>query len=194
MFHKKKYFAIIDGERRGPFKLSRLAEAGVRPATYVWCKGMPDWEKAEDVPDVCRMFRNRIFDLMHPKSVDALAQPSPEEITPTQSGNSGAAPYPTRFDRYMEDGMHIPTIEELDEKENISIPPESTMLWAILVTIFFFPFTGIAAIVYSHLSRKAWKEGKQKAAHEYCRAAKMWTGVSFFLGVILYAFFWRQFG
>lgn len=44
-----RYFAMIDGERRGPFELSQLADAGVRPGTYVWCKGMDDWEKAEDV-------------------------------------------------------------------------------------------------------------------------------------------------
>ncbi len=42
-----RYFAMIDGERRGPFGLDELADAGVRPDTYVWCKGMSDWEKAE---------------------------------------------------------------------------------------------------------------------------------------------------
>ncbi|MDE6143194.1 MAG: DUF4339 domain-containing protein, partial [Muribaculaceae bacterium] len=34
-----KYFAIIDGEQKGPFELEELADAGVRPSTYVWCKG-----------------------------------------------------------------------------------------------------------------------------------------------------------
>ena len=62
-----KYFAIIEGEKQGPFELEQLAEAGVRPSTYVWCKGMADWEKAENVADICRMYRGRLYDLLHPK-------------------------------------------------------------------------------------------------------------------------------
>lgn len=61
-----RYFAMIDGERRGPFELDALADVGVRPDTYVWCKGMADWEKAEDVAEICRWYRQRIFGLMHP--------------------------------------------------------------------------------------------------------------------------------
>ena len=33
---RMKYYAMIDGERRGPYELDRLAEAGVRPETYVY--------------------------------------------------------------------------------------------------------------------------------------------------------------
>lgn len=194
MFSKKKYFAIIDGERRGPFKLSRLAEAGVRPSTYVWCKGMKDWEKADDVPDVCRMFRNRIFDLMHPASVDA--QNGFIAGMPAQGANPEGEPgaTPTRFDRYLEDGQHIPTVDEIEENKDVSSRPEHMMVWAILATIFFFPFAGMAGIYFAYKSNKSWKEGDKVMAHDYCRSAKMWTGISFFLGVILYAFFWRQFG
>ncbi len=50
------YFAMIDGERRGPFRLDQLRDAGVGPDTYVWSKGMADWEQAADVADICRYF------------------------------------------------------------------------------------------------------------------------------------------
>lgn len=55
-----KIFAMIDGRQRGPMELDDLVEAGVRPHTYVWCKGMADWQMACDVPDICRYFRLRL--------------------------------------------------------------------------------------------------------------------------------------
>lgn len=55
-----KYFAMIDDRQIGPFELEESVKEGVRPDTYVWCKGMPDWMPAKDVPDICRYFRQRL--------------------------------------------------------------------------------------------------------------------------------------
>lgn len=51
---------MIDGHQYGPMEIEDLAREGVRPDTYVWCKQMEDWERAEDVPDICRYFRQRL--------------------------------------------------------------------------------------------------------------------------------------
>lgn len=186
-----KYFAMIDGERRGPFELNQLAEAGVRPSTYVWCKDMDKWEKAEDVADVCRMFRNRIYDLMHPSSVDAEKQVS----LPANSGTGNPETRGfTRYDRVLQqhNADPFPSIEEIEERENKLPPPPYLLLTAILVTILFFPPTGIAAIVYAVKARKTWKEKPASAeAGHYTRSAKMWIGITFFLGLIFYAFISR---
>lgn len=55
-----KYFAMIDGRQYGPMELDEMVREGVRPDTYVWCKGMDDWTYASDVPDICRYFRQRL--------------------------------------------------------------------------------------------------------------------------------------
>lgn len=55
-----KIFAMIGGKQVGPMMLDDIVDAGVRPDTYVWCKGMPDWQKASEVPDICRYFRLRL--------------------------------------------------------------------------------------------------------------------------------------
>lgn len=55
-----KIFAMIDGKQVGPLMLDDIVEAGVRPDTYVWCKGMADWQPASEVPDICRYFRLRL--------------------------------------------------------------------------------------------------------------------------------------
>ncbi|MDE6479321.1 MAG: DUF4339 domain-containing protein [Muribaculaceae bacterium] len=55
-----KYFAMIGGRQYGPMSLDDMPKEGVRPDTYVWCKGMDDWMQASDVPDICRYFRQRL--------------------------------------------------------------------------------------------------------------------------------------
>lgn len=66
-----KYFAMIDGRQVGPFELDDVVREGIRPDTYVWCKGMADWEQAQDVPDICRYFRQRLSG-----SLPSLRKPS----------------------------------------------------------------------------------------------------------------------
>ncbi|MDE6094576.1 MAG: CD225/dispanin family protein [Muribaculaceae bacterium] len=190
-----KYYAMIDGESRGPYELESLADAGVRPSTYIWCKGMTDWEKAEDVAEVCRMFRNRLYDLMHPGSNDA-GQPFSIKDSPTQQTEEAPNAGFTRFDRHLKDSdtPELPSIEEIEDREDKTPPPSLLIPLAIIVTIFCFPPTGIAAVYYSVKAKNEWK--KDPASHTagtYCRAAKMWTGISFFLGMILYAFIIRFF-
>ncbi len=82
------YFAMIDGERRGPFTLDALHEAGVTPDTYVWSKGMSDWEQAADVADICRYYRQRIFDKLHPVPIVA-EQPAVPEAEETREAGDG---------------------------------------------------------------------------------------------------------
>ncbi|MDE6290614.1 MAG: DUF4339 domain-containing protein [Muribaculaceae bacterium] len=55
-----RYFAMIDGRQYGPMELDDMVREGVRPETYVWCKGMTDWIQASEVPDICRYFRQRL--------------------------------------------------------------------------------------------------------------------------------------
>lgn len=182
-----KYFVRIDGEQRGPFPLEQLAEKGVRPSTYVWCAGMDDWEKAEDVPDICRMFRNRLHDLMHPKSVEAEHRhyPSGEELMEE-------TPSPSRFDPMLGNGEKLPSLEEIEARENHDLPPTPMLIPAILVAILFCPIVGAIAVYYAIKSRNAWKNGDKDKAHDYNRSAKMWTGITFFIGLILAAFMIRK--
>ena len=210
-----KYFAIIEGEKQGPFELEQLAEAGVRPSTYVWCKGMADWEKAENVADICRMYRGRLYDLLHPKvevrsGTEAVVQSADQEDQRT----------PSRFDRMLQD-TRLPSLEEIDARQDISRQPQNMLIPAILVTLLFFPPLGIFAIYFAVASRRCWKRSLEvssssqddsphseslknessddvsaqdwrRLAHEYCRAAKMWTGITFFIGLILYGFLFSR--
>ena len=179
-----RYYAMIDGVQKGPYSLEELPAAGVRPSTYIWCKGLSDWQKAEDNADVCRLFRNHLYDLMHPQD------PTPSDLDVYKvKPDSSPQPGRTRFDQYLQEtGETLPTIEEIESRRDISRPPVSMVMYAWLVTLFFcFPL-GIVALVYAYKSKNAWRSGQNAMAHEFNRSAKMWTGISFFVGLIGYAF------
>ena len=195
-----KYYAMIDGEQKGPFSLEELPGAGVRPSTYIWTKGMDDWQKAEDNADVCRLFRNHLYDIMHPgygevQSFGGIGQSEDKvqndldrwKVKPDEP----KGPYPTRFDKYLQENGEdpLPTLEEIESQKDVSTPPVSMIGYAWLVTVFCFFPTGIVALIYAYESKKAWKNGDDKNAHELNRKAKMWTGVTFFIGIIGYGLF-----
>lgn len=185
-----RYFAMIDGERRGPFTLEELADAGVRPDTYVWCKGMDDWQEARYDADICRMFRQRIFAINHPEPPKADAPARVEETAP-------------EIPEQIVTPHQLPNVEPVTDT---SVQPTSMLLASFLLTFFCFPFTGMLAIYYSVKARKSWevaqrsqskgegvlytereREQLRVEAHDYARRARMWCGITFFLGIIFYA-------
>lgn len=190
-----KYYAMIDGEQKGPFSLEELPAAGVRPSTYIWCKGMQDWQKAEENADVCRLFRNHLYDIMHP----GVPSDIPKTATDTQDSNNPwkvqpdkpAGPYPSKFDGLLQKAGEdpLPTLDEIDSQQDKSVPPASMIGYAWLATIFCFFPTGIVGLVYAYKSKKEWLKGDNALSHEYSRRAKMWTGITFFIGIIMYGLF-----
>lgn len=191
-----KYYAMIDGEQKGPFTLEELPAAGVRPGTYIWCKGMPEWQKAEENADVCRLFRNHLYDLMHPGDQTAPEVPQPVDKEDPNNPwkvkpDTPKDPHASRFDAFLNQAGEepLPTLDEIDARQDKTLPPVSMIGYAWLVTIFCFFPTGIVALVNAYKTRKAWKAGDNALSYEYNRKAKMWTGITFFIGVILYGLF-----
>ncbi len=182
-----KYYAIIDGEQSGPYTLEELVDKGIGPDTYVWSKGMSDWERADEVADICRHYRQRLSRLQHPAPLLPSIQTDP----------SGPEPVPVSLPDPAEHDPDMP-------------PPHGMLLAAILATLFCFPFTGIIAIYYSVRARNAWQESQrarsdvsaplyndrerenlQSRMTDAVRYSKMWTGISVFLGFLLYATMFR---
>lgn len=175
---------MLDGEQRGPFTLAELAAAGVRPETYVWCKGMPEWKEAAEVADICRYFRQHLSDLMHPASTPET--PPAEETTDTEGANRG----PIMLRRF---GVELPDNADAspapaEEKHDYTHPPHAPIVEAVLAALLCCPPVGIIAIVQAVRCSRLWKAGHAKEAYDASRAAKMWTGITFFLGFLVYAF------
>ena len=163
---------------------------------------MSDWEKAEDVADICRFYRQRIFNLMHPS-----ASPTVTESV-KQDDDSQEDPYlnfPLSFRRFARQAGADPNIKE--EEPDTSRRPTSLIPLSVTLLLLCCPITGFIALYYAIKSRQAWNEAHRstqdhnkelysdserqafsRKAHEYARLARMWCGITFFLGFFLAAF------
>lgn len=175
-----KYFAMLDGEQKGPFTLEQLADAGVTPDTYIWCKGMPDWVQAREDGEVCRYFRRRLFDKMHPAQQITNA---PDVIQ--HSNDENFDDVPLRYRGVVQNAGEMPQFQE-PQHEHV-VPPRSRMVEAVLVTILCCPLTGIVAIYFAHKINELWLKGQKNESYEMARRAKMWIGITLFVGVMLNA-------
>lgn len=195
-----KFFVIIEGEQKGPYTLEQLPDAGVTPDTYVWRKGLPSWHKAADDADICQFYRNRLTSIGSKSETSAEPDQDPEEA----ALNEFLDQIPPMFRETIRRSGIKPG-KMLMEPET-SVAPPNTLVYAIIMTLVCFPPTGFVAIYQSIISGRLWqehlrleKEGKHKeesrqiaiAAHEASRNARMWLGITFFLGIIAYAFTFR---
>lgn len=204
-----KYYAIINEEQKGPFELTELPDAGVTPETYVWCKGMSDWQPAGEVADICRFYRNRLFDIMHPDKNDPSLEVIDQHIKEAEFEEK-LDQVPVKF-RYIVRKTGVEPGEPLEEPDTFdSQPPAMLLAVSIALTILCCPLA-IVAIYFSIQATKAWKESQRSNAkgsgklytddertyyrrlsYDYARSAKMWIGISFFIGLILYAFLFHK--
>lgn len=189
-----KYFAMIDGERRGPYTLEELGTAGVLPDTYVWCKGMDNWQKAEEVADICRYYRQRLYNISHTPTLPAVQQPLTQPTAQPEVADGVGPRTPREINRL---GMAYDEMPE-EHVDWLHTKPSDMLTPAVIATIFFFFPTGLAAFFSARKSRALWEESQitedhaqaeqlARSAHDSSRYAKMLTGISFFLGMMVYA-------
>lgn len=192
---------MVDGRRLGPLELYELPEAGVGPDTYIWHKGLDDWERAGDDGDICRMMRRRLAGMPygHPRE-QAAAKAA--ESSESAEGVDNRENYPLRMQRHLP-----PDVDPLPPpgtfNPDTSRRPTPMVLMALLSTLLCFPPTGLVALWFAWKSRHSWDdawraeqgfkkeadaESLRSQAHEYARMAKMWAGITLSLGLIFWAF------
>ena len=203
------YYAMLGDRQVGPITLEELADLGIRPDTYIWCKGMPDWERADENGDVCRFFRRRLAELRHrsPKASLPAATDNPSGNAPEQTDTYDAVPPKFRY-YFQKSGAPAPEKADHDPADHDpSVPPPSGLLFfATVVTVLCFFPTGIMAIYCAFNARKAWEESNRSVSKssnhlysdrerehlratmaDYVRKSKMWIGITLCAGLILYA-------
>lgn len=193
-----KYFARIDRQQVGPLSLTELVKAGVRPSTYVWAKGMADWTRAEDVPEICRAMRRALAGY-DPETGDLIPRyPESGESIKRRPGEEEDADL-SRMIAERRIGLH--GIPEQPDRRDYSIPPQGvSVVMAVIVTIMCFPVTGIVAIWFAMKSKADWRQSRQQGlspqeaedwrrkAHDDARIYRMMIGITFSIGLIVAGF------
>jgi hypothetical protein len=69
------YYIGNQGVQEGPFELNDLPEHGLRAESLVWTEGMPDWKRADAVPEVAAL-------LAPAAPMQPVVEPAPVSVPP----------------------------------------------------------------------------------------------------------------
>ncbi len=174
---------MLNGEQKGPYTLEELPDAGVYPDTYVWCKDMKDWQKAEEVAEICRLFRQRLIGVPGERQLTPEEEARRQQEADLKARQENLEQLPMRYRQQVEESGtdFTPPVEQ---QPDYSRPPKFYFFESILAAIFCFLFTGIIAVYFSWRAKKAWQNGAKEESYDYAGYARMWLGITFFMGVI----------
>lgn len=111
-----KFYIVVNREKRGPFSIDELKTMNITPKTKVWCKGMTNWDDAENVYS--------LKDII----VDVPPTPYVEESKPQM----GAVP-PVYQNEPTEQYHNNPPQESVHNKGNIVQKVIATIVFIIIV-------------------------------------------------------------
>jgi hypothetical protein len=72
-----KYFLVVDGEKRGPFPLDDLIDAGMRFETPVWWEGLESWPLAGKIPKLNALLKAEQRRRIAVRRAERLPEPEP---------------------------------------------------------------------------------------------------------------------
>lgn len=190
-----KFFARINEEQVGPLSLTQLVEAGVRPSDYIWHKGMADWERAEDVPEVCRAMRRYLAGFNPETGEPRFNTATPDYNGPIKDDPDNPSTGSDAPRMWIRNIPAQPDMTDYNRK-----PQGVSVIAAICVTLLCFPLTGLAAIWFAMQCSAHWKlscrddasprevDALRRKAHNDARIYKMMLGITICIGIMMFGF------
>ena len=79
-----QFFFVKDNKPVGPFTLDELLEKDISSKTFIWTKGMTNWEKIESIPVILEKLNNN--------QPPVYIEPKSEDLNNSRKGKG--APHP----------------------------------------------------------------------------------------------------
>ena len=175
--------------------LTELLKAGVRPTTYVWCKGMPDWQPAAEVPDICRAMRRALAGLDPETGAERNAESADDSDAPVKLAPGQQPSNRQEMAEYLRQAFI--DAEQAARPDYSHQPQGVSIVMAIVLTICCFPITGIITIFFAWKCRSDWdkslaegitpaeRDAFRRKAHDDARLYRMMAGITFSMGIIM---------
>lgn len=179
------YYYLDENQlQHGPIAKENLVSYGVKAENYVWKAGMPEWQKAKDVPELQQYFN------IPPASPSQ--QQGYANAGAAMGSVAGVAGYGAANSRayeqtaYAQPQPSYPRQQGMYGQQHRQAPqkPESYLVWSILATLCCCLPAGIVGIVYSAQVDSHYNNGRYQQAIDASSKAKTWCIVSLVLGLI----------
>lgn len=186
-----EYWIIVENRHAGPYTAARLVDAGLEPDTLVWHEGLPDWVAASEVEELRVLMELRRLEAANAANASAEApapqqpqqpqQPQPQPLEPVVYRQPQAAP---AWQMPMVEEPKVGTpIREMDEP-----CPPAYIAWSVIVTLLCCTVVGVAAIVFSSMTKSAYYRGDLAKAKRNSEIAQWLIIASIVLGAIGWPF------
>src|SRR6516165_6173778 len=72
-----EYFLEVNGQKRGPFRLSGLIDAGMQPDSMIWWEGLESWARAGKIPKFAALMKQDRLERIAARRAARLPEPGP---------------------------------------------------------------------------------------------------------------------
>lgn len=164
------YFYLDQADKQqGPISPDKFAKCGVKRSTMVWCSGMAEWQRAEDVPELRNFFDGQ------------QGQDTPPE-----------PPHSTSYERTYNNDNYSYSNRDDNRQTGFTQCPETHMVGAVIATAVSFVFgfsilgilAGLVAIYNADSVSTNYRRGYLDEAEYASRKAKKWMKISLILWAI----------
>lgn len=198
------YYYLDENQlQHGPIAKDNLVSYGVKADTYVWKAGMPEWQKAKDVPELSAMFfvppsapqgqaaaggANASYGNYGNPSNNQYQQPYGQQSYGygQQQAAYGQQAYGQQQYAY---GQPQAGYGQQRRSQTPPAKPANNLVFAILTTLFCCLPAGIVSIIYSAQVDSHYNNGRYQQAIDAAGKAKTWAIVSMVLGLVVYGFY-----
>jgi hypothetical protein len=70
-----EYFLEVNGQKRGPFRLSGLIDAGMQPDSMIWWEGLESWARAGKIPKFAALMKQDRLERIAARRAERLPEP-----------------------------------------------------------------------------------------------------------------------
>lgn len=170
-----EYWVSINNNQVGPMSLDEVIALNPTADMLVWHPGMPDWEKAVNLPELAHLFMPKI-ETESQQTVDE--KPEAEgDFEVSEKANITEEQQPQK------------TVPKQEKSPNPDKPcPPTYLLWAVLVTVLCCAVGGIPAIIYASQVKSKYDAGDYAGAEKASEKAAWWLIIAFVIGLIYQPF------
>ena len=168
-----------NGVQSGPFTMEELAARGpLSRNTYVWFKGMADWQRIDEVPELAAMMQPLEAAEAEAETEATVAEAAalPPDMPPVPE----LPPQPQN----AQPPQYAPMPQYAQQPAMVPKRPPHNLFWSVVAVIFCCSIPAIVAIVYGALVTSKYNQGDYAKAQKYSDISAWWCIAAIVLGVI----------
>lgn len=168
-----EYWVSINNNQVGPMSLDEVIALNPSADMLVWHPGMPDWDKAANLPELAHLFGADYEECVDSQTIETEPQPEQTIEEPVQE------PAPK-----VEDVKPQP----LQETAPAEPCPPNYLVWTVLVTVMCCVPLGVISLIYSSQVKTKYNAGDIEGAKKASSKTELWLILAFVLGLIYQPF------